>query len=206
VIVKTPRSRLTHPLSWVLVGSAVTRLPPDQFLYAVTTKSTKPLIVTFGAGAGAGAWAKTGGASIPRAAMKKSAAAAFLMYSLLMLSELPGNPYLTLTLATPTAAHCRGAVPLFYLSAGTPVNKTAWSTRVSPRRDPELPRSGLAERGPRVRVPTCSGGSRVVPASGRRDESQVVVRRVQPRSRETRSELALGLRVLAEMVQGESKF
>jgi hypothetical protein len=36
-------------------------------------------MVTFGAGAGAGAWAKTGGASIPRAPMKKTAAATFLM-------------------------------------------------------------------------------------------------------------------------------
>src|SRR5262245_26845057 len=75
-------------------------------------KSTNPLIVTFGAGAGAGAWAKAGGASIPGAAMKKSVAATFLMYSLLMLSELREEPSLTLTPATPAAAPVRRSATL----------------------------------------------------------------------------------------------
>src|SRR5499426_2055759 len=95
-MVNTPRSRLSQPWSWALVGSAIrTELgpaPADVFRYVDMVKSTNPLIVTFGAGAGAGAWAKAGGASIPRAAMKQSATAlTFLMYSLLMLSELRRN-------------------------------------------------------------------------------------------------------------------
>src|SRR5712692_3548737 len=61
VSVNTPRSREYQFLSLGLVGSfALTELgdgpvatpdPSDRFLYAVVTKSTRPVIVTFGAGA-----------------------------------------------------------------------------------------------------------------------------------------------------------
>src|SRR5262245_2797481 len=57
VSVNTPRSREYQPFSFELVASGCpTALPAwapdwDQFLYPVVTKSTKPLIVTFGAGA-----------------------------------------------------------------------------------------------------------------------------------------------------------
>src|SRR2546425_5861694 len=59
VIVKTPRSREYHPLSLLVVTSracVVAPVPPAspvEFLYIVVTKSSRPLIVTFGAGAGA---------------------------------------------------------------------------------------------------------------------------------------------------------
>src|SRR6266545_2571508 len=62
VIVNTPRSREYQPFSLASVMSGWPGAPVvcDEFLYAVVTKSTRPLIVTLGAGA----CAKVGGTSM----------------------------------------------------------------------------------------------------------------------------------------------
>src|SRR5262245_10042794 len=68
VIVNTPRSREYHPLSLSQVTSISAGDCPawllayEAFLYAVDTKSTRPLMVTFGAGA----WAKLVPTAVPR--------------------------------------------------------------------------------------------------------------------------------------------
>src|SRR5499426_1615805 len=70
VMKNTPRSRENHSRSCALVGSRA-----DQLSDTLEWNSNSPVIVTFGAGTGAGTWADTEGATTPRRATTETATA-----------------------------------------------------------------------------------------------------------------------------------